>query len=86
MQKSSKCSLITIEDNHSLVYAANLDLYLSCHSSMITVVRETYQVSMTSIIKQVTSSWHMVRGLVRSTLDANRWQLHVVQPRANACK
>ena len=35
---------------------------------------------------QVTSSWHMVRGLVHSTLDANRWQLHAVQPRANACK
>ena len=28
----------------------------------------------------------MVRGLVHSMLDANRWQLHAVQPRANACK
>ena len=86
MQKSSKCSLITIEDNHSLVYAANLDLYLSCHSSMITVVKQTYQVSMISIANQVTSSWHIVWGLVHSTLDANRWQLHAVQPCANACK
>ena len=48
--KACKCSVITIEDNHSVVYAANLDLYLSCHSSMITVARETYQVSMISII------------------------------------
>ena len=49
---------------------------------MITVARETYQVSDHD---QVTSSWHMVCGLA-PTLDANRWQLLVVQPRANACK
>ena len=34
---------------------------------------------------QVTSSWHMVRSLVHSTLDANRWQLHAVQPRTCKC-
>ena len=40
------------ENNRSLVnQAASLDLYLSCHSSMITVVKQTYQESMISIIK-----------------------------------
>ena len=35
---------------------------------------------------QVTSLWHIVCGLVHSTLDANRWQLHAVKPHANAFK
>ena len=45
------------------------------------VVKQTYQESMISIIKLA-----YVHGLVHSTLDANRWQLHAVQPRGNACK
>ena len=45
------------------------------------VVKQTYQESMISIINLA-----YVHGLVHSTLDANRWQLHAVQPHANAFK
>ena len=83
-QKSSKRSVITIEDDRSLVrcklgFIPQLALKYG-HCCEVSLPGEHNQYN------QVTSSWYMVRGLVHSTLDANRWHLHAVQPHANACK
>ena len=87
--KSSKCFIFTIEDNCSLVscklgFIPQLSLKHDhcCDGNLLSERDQCNQ----DRYNQVSSSWHMVHGLVHSMLDANRWQLHAVQPHANACK